>query len=65
MEGRPKRLTTALFEERVDEFDLVELDEVVDALAQTDQLHRHAEFGMDGDDDATLGRTIELGEHHA
>ena len=40
MEGRPERLTTALFEERVDEFDLVELDEVVDALAQTDQLHR-------------------------
>ncbi len=40
-------------------------DQVVDGLAQADQLHRDAELGLDGEHDAALGRAVELGEHHA
>ena len=35
------------------------------ALAEADELHRHAELALHRDDDAALGRAVELGEHDA
>src|SRR5690554_5695011 len=39
--------------------------EVVRALAQADELDRHAELALDGDDDPALGGPVELGEDDA
>src|SRR6476620_1273535 len=52
-------------EQRVDEDLGVEGRQVVGALAQADQLHRHAQLALDRDHDAALGRPVELGEHDA
>jgi hypothetical protein len=43
----------------------VEGCQVVRALSEADQLDRHAELALDGDDDAALGGAVELGEHDA
>ncbi len=42
-----------------------ERDQVADRLAGADELHRDAEFGLDGEHDAALGRPVELGQHDA
>ena len=59
------RRSAAGSEQRVDELLGIEVDEVVGALAQADQLDREAELALDGDHDAALGRAVELGQHDA
>ena len=39
--------------------------EVADLLPHPDEADRHAERVLDGEDDAALGRRVELGEHDA
>ena len=58
-------MATHSVEQGVDELVGVEGDEVADGLAEADELDRDAELGLDGEDDAALGRAVELGEHHA
>ena len=43
----------------------VEVDQIVDTLADADELDRNAETGRDGDDDTALGGAVELGEDDA
>src|SRR5262245_37689867 len=43
----------------------VEGGEVLGRLAHADQLHRHAEVGLDREDDAALGRAVQLRQHDA
>src|ERR1035441_3273194 len=50
-------------EQRVNEGGGVEVDKVTDSFAQTDQLHRQTELSLNGDHDAALGRSVQLGEH--
>src|SRR5690554_825070 len=50
-------------EQTVDELLGVERGQVVGTLAQTDELDGYAELALDGDDDAPLGRPVELREH--
>src|SRR3954471_7707853 len=53
----------ASHDDGVDEGLGVEGSEVVRTLAEADELDRHAELALDGDDDAALGRAVELGQH--
>ena len=51
-----------------DGFDIlarVEGQEILNLFADADELNRQAEFAGDGDDDATLGGAVELGENNA
>src|ERR1700722_8332016 len=41
------------------------IDEVLDASSQPDQLDRKPELPLDGHHDPSLGRPVELGQHHA
>ena len=43
----------------------IELDEILDLLADADDLHRQAELRLDREHDAALGGAVELGEHDA
>ena len=43
----------------------LERRQVVGALAEADQLDRHAELALYGDHDAALGGAVELGQHDA
>src|SRR4051812_46102470 len=52
-------------EQGLDELLFVEVDEVGCRLAETDELHRDPELGLDGEHDAALRRAVELGEHDA
>src|SRR6202021_1253117 len=52
-------------EDGVHERGRVEWRQVIRALAEADQLDRHAELALHGDDDAALGGAVELGEHDA
>lgn len=47
--------TARSFEQRVDELVGFEVDEVVEGLAEPDQLDREAELGLDGEHDPSLG----------
>ena len=47
-----------------DELGGVEVDQVLGALAQADQLDGDAQLGPDGQDDPALGGAVQLGEHH-
>ena len=47
-------------DERLDVFLRVERLEIVDAFAEADVLHRHAQLLRDGDSDAAFGRAVEL-----
>ena len=51
--------------EGVDERVGIEVDQVVGPLAEAHQLDRQAELALDRDDDAALGRAVELGQHDA
>src|SRR3954447_12461829 len=59
----PRNLS-AVDEERVDEVAGFERHQVIDRLAEPDELHGKAELGLDGEHDPALGGTVELGEHH-
>src|SRR5439155_17305529 len=59
------RSSALLLEQRVDELVGVERDEVVDRLAEADQLDRYAQVGLDRERDAALGGAVELGQHDA
>ena len=52
-------------DERLDVFLRVERLEIVDALAEANKLHGHAQLLRDSDADAALGRAVELREHDA
>src|SRR4051794_1367264 len=52
-------------EQGLDELLFVEVDEVGCGLTETDELHRDPELGLDGEHDAALRRTVELGEDDA
>ena len=43
----------------------LERNEIADRLAEADELDRDGELGLDGEDDAALGRAVELGQHDA
>ncbi len=47
-------------DERLDVFLRVERLEIVDALAEANVLHRHAQLLRDGNADAAFGRAVEL-----
>src|SRR3954447_16013184 len=64
-EDRPPRLADGLAEQRVHEGLGLERSEVVGPLAEPDELDRHAQLALHGDDDAALGRAVELREHDA
>ena len=49
----------------VDEFPCVKGAQVIDALAKAHELHRHLQLLCDGNDDATLGGAVQLGEDDA
>ena len=51
--------------ERLGEVLGVEGAQVLDALADADPLDRHGELALDADDDAALGRAVELRQHDA
>src|ERR1700728_171007 len=51
-------------EEGVDERRRIEVDEVVEAFAEADQLDRDEQLALDRDHNATLGRAIEFREHN-
>ena len=53
-------LSASLSDERVDILLRVKGLQIVDALAEADELHRHAKLLRDGDADAALGRAVEL-----
>ncbi len=53
-----------LAEQGVDEGGRFERRQIVGAFPESDQLHRHPEFLLDAENDAALGRSIELGQHH-
>ena len=52
-------------DERLDVFLRVERLEIVDALAEADVLHRHAQLLRDGNADAAFGRAVELRQDNA
>ena len=52
-------------DERLDVFLRVERLEIVDALAEADVLHRHAQLLRDGNADAAFGRAVELRQDDA
>ena len=52
-------------DERLDVFLCIERLEIVDALAEADVLHRHAELLRNGDADAAFGRAVELCQDNA
>src|SRR6185312_2973893 len=54
-----------LVEQGVHERVGVERRQVVDPLAQADQLDRHTELTLHSDDDAALGGAVQLGQHDA
>src|ERR1700722_11764934 len=56
-EGRPKSA-----QDGVDEGGRLERGHVVGAFAEADQLDRHAQFPLDGDDNAALGGPVKLGQ---
>src|SRR5262249_14486450 len=62
---RPGRGLRVDLEERRRELDRGEFDQVADALADADDLHRDPELGLDREDNATLRGAIELREHDA
>ena len=49
-------------QKRVDEGLRVERRQVVRALAEAHQLDRHTQLALHGDDDAALGRAVQLGQ---
>src|SRR5438876_9762048 len=55
----------ALTQDRVDEGVGVEGGQIVRALAEADELDRNAQLTLDRDDDAALGRAVQLGQHDA
>src|SRR5690349_21354623 len=61
----PRGRSLRLADQSVHERGRVERREVVGALAEPDQLHRNSELLLYGDDDAALGRAVQLGEHDA
>src|ERR1700756_1507062 len=63
--SRNTALARFVAEDRVDECLGLERREIVRALAQTNELDRHAELALYGDDDAALRRTVELRQHDA
>src|SRR5689334_14706348 len=54
-----------LAQDRVDEGVGVEGGQIVRALAEADELDRNAQLTLDRDDDAALGRAVQLGQHDA
>src|SRR5438477_467605 len=61
--GTPRLRVRA--KQRVNELGRIERRKVVRSLAQADQLHRNAQAALYRDDDPALGRTVQLGQHHA
>src|SRR5262249_53365673 len=59
------RVYVFLTDDGINERGRVKRGQIVRPFAQADQLDRHAELALDGDDDAALGRPVELGQHDA
>ena len=63
--GRQVAAGQSVAEDRVHEHGRIEERQVVRAFAESDELDGHAELSLHRDDDAALGRSVELGQDDA
>ena len=58
-------LRYVFIEQRIGKLGRVEGPQVIDAFADADPADGHAQFPLDRQDNAALGRAVELGQHDA